>query len=85
MIFHNHQIEKVYKKTGFKGGREQRTLFNIFKHTSSTKMTLGAILLAKEKTALTYFSPSPNHCKAFSVNGQVQSLKESIKGNHITL
>uniref|UniRef100_A0A7C9D5V8 Uncharacterized protein n=1 Tax=Opuntia streptacantha TaxID=393608 RepID=A0A7C9D5V8_OPUST len=29
--------------------------------TSSTKMTLGAILLARENTALTYFSPSPNH------------------------
>jgi hypothetical protein len=25
------------------------------------KITLGAILLASEKTALTYFSPSPNH------------------------
>uniref|UniRef100_A0A7C9DWV3 Uncharacterized protein n=1 Tax=Opuntia streptacantha TaxID=393608 RepID=A0A7C9DWV3_OPUST len=29
--------------------------------TSSTNTTLGAILLASEKTALTYFSPSPNH------------------------
>lgn len=29
--------------------------------TSSMKITLGAILLASEKTALTYFSPSPNH------------------------
>jgi hypothetical protein len=30
-------------------------------NTSSMKITLGAILLASEKTALTYFSPSPNH------------------------
>jgi hypothetical protein len=29
--------------------------------TSSIKITLGAILLANEKTAFTYFSPSPNH------------------------
>uniref|UniRef100_A0A7C9DUR7 Uncharacterized protein n=1 Tax=Opuntia streptacantha TaxID=393608 RepID=A0A7C9DUR7_OPUST len=29
--------------------------------TSSTNTTLGAILLASEKTAFTYFSPSPNH------------------------
>jgi hypothetical protein len=32
------------------------------KLTSSTNTTLGAILLASEKTAFTYFSPSPNHC-----------------------
>jgi len=37
-------------------------------------MTLGAILLAKEKTALTYFSPSPNHY----TKSQVKSnLKEN--------
>ena len=31
------------------------------KPTSSINITLGAILLAKVNTALTYFSASPNH------------------------
>lgn len=45
------------------------------KLTSSTNTTLGAILLASEKTAFTYFSPSPNHCNK---NDEKQAEKKKI-------
>lgn len=56
------KFQKREKETGIQRSiKRKKAVF--MQHTSSTKMTLGAILLAKEKTALTYFSPSPNHCK----------------------
>jgi hypothetical protein len=45
--------------------------------TSSTKITLGDILLASEKTAFTYFSPSPNHCYSYRV--EISKVKSTPK------